>query len=131
MILYTAVVSLGGYALSYFLARRDGTRDDISWVWRTILVGSTLLMGLSGLALDSRAELIVYVIVALLITTTGLLLIKRLDIENDSLSAILISGYIMLASALFGMGEQSGTILIYIIAIIPLMVFTGVSLLTL
>jgi hypothetical protein len=88
-------------------------------------------MSLSGLALDSRAELIVYVIVALFITTTGLFLIKRLDMGNDSLAAILISGYIMLASALFGMGEQSGTILIYIIALIPLMVFTGVSLLTL
>jgi hypothetical protein len=33
----------------------------------------------------------------------------------------------MLGSALFGMGNSDGTILIYILACIPLMIFTGLQ----
>lgn len=47
--------------------------------------------------------------------------------DTSSLGGVLIAGYIMLASGLFGMGEQEGILIIQIIGLFPLVLLTGMQ----
>lgn len=123
MIFYTAIVSVAGYFLAYFLDKRN-RKDDAVWLSRIILIGSTVLMTLSGLSLDSTANLIVHTITFLMLTSVGIFIFSRVWIDASNLPAVIVSGYIMLTSALFGMGKTDGITLVYIAALVPLMFFT-------
>lgn len=127
MILYTAIVSLSWYILAYFLSRKPEKSADATWLFHTIFIGSLILMVLSGLGLQTTSDLVVYTLTSLILTVTGIILVRSTTGGVDQLAGLLIGWYIMLLSGLFGMGESSGTLMISLLACVPLMIFTGLQ----
>lgn len=127
MMLYVATISLGWYLLVWFFSLRKEREDDIKWLFRTIIIWSVILLSLTGFGIDTQSELILSVIITLVLTATGIFISRKTESRDESLPSLLISAYVILACSIFGIGDgNQGTIIISFLAIVPLLVFTGI-----
>lgn len=131
MILYVALISFGGYALFALLSKKGTSLDDAAWLIRTVLVWQSILFIVSGLWLDTSSELGVFLIMIFLLTGTSLWLLRKYPQKSSLTEYIILATYIILGSALIGMGGRDGTVLYYIIALVPLAVYTGFQIIAL
>ena len=127
MILYVATISLGGYLLVWLFSQRNEREDDMKWLFRTLIIGSLILLALTGFGIDTKWELILITLTSLILTSVWIYISRKTETRDESLPSLLISAYIILTCSLFGIGDgDQTTILIAFLAMIPLMIYTGI-----
>ena len=119
---YNAIISLSGYTLSYILARQD-KKDDAIWLFRVILLGSLMLLVITSFGIATTRDLIGYIMTAALFSLVSVWIDRRVD-ASRSFTAVLIAGYTSLVFAMIGGGSLDGSLLFYMLAIVPLMFLT-------
>jgi hypothetical protein len=62
----------------------------MKWLFRTIIIGSLILLSLTGLGIDTQAELILLVIITLILASTGIFISRKTESRDESLPSLLI-----------------------------------------
>ncbi|GAB0174952.1 MAG: hypothetical protein HHAS10_08310 [Candidatus Altimarinota bacterium] len=123
---YTLTISLGGYLLTWLFLQRNERIDDMKWLFRTIIIGSLMLLGLTGFGVESVMELILISILSSILTTTGIFISRKTELRDESVPSLLISAYIILICSIFGIGDkEQATIIVSFIFTLPILVYTA------
>ena len=120
---YNAIISTWGYLLSLMLSYRETSREDVLWLFRTVLIGSLVLLVITSFGIRDTGDLISYMVILFILTGVWVWVDTKIE-KSLSISAIIVSGYTALIFAMIGVGALDGSLFIYIVAIVPLMVLT-------
>ncbi len=129
MLLYTTIISLSGYMLAYFLSERKNLLDT-QWLFKTILIGSTLLIIATSFGISDSLDLGIYILITMILTGVWTWIDKKI-FSSKNIWALLLSGYILLIFALFQSGSSDNNLLFFILALAPLMIITVLNILLL